>query len=621
MALTVPVVIENEALRVEIYPHDLATHVTVRTTGEMLRMAGAQPDDVLCGTGSTPQWKSFTDSPIALRQIDAQQVEAELPAAGLAVRIALEDADLLFEVAPLAGPDLPVAREVLYPRHFVLPRIAEAYATFPLGQGSIIPATETTTFHHREGYAEAHAAWLGGYTGRTGYCGIAETPDDLYQAVDNKPGEAASLFFHWIASLGQLRYARRARYRFAEGLTFVKQAKVFREHCQKAGLFRSLADKAEENPNVARLLGAPLVTALASIRREKTFKYEFNEFHELGRWVEEFRKQTHIDTALVHIDGWGYWGYDAMHPDTLPPNPDCGGIEGLADLSRRVKSLGYLFALHDQYIDMYAHAPSYDENLAIVTEDGRPVRVNRWAGGLCSHLCYTQIPALLRRNLFEGVRRVYPMYHNSPSTWQIAQPTAYYLDCLCRTVECWSDRHPMTRTQCRRLQCESLALARAGQAGQEIVLTVEHPRDFAIPYIDSAWGNGHFTADVQTTTGESLYRSVGIPVPLWHLVFHDALHLPAPGGDPAETILYGQVPHFRLTGQPVPLDDLRRKRTALLLHQDVGFLEMTDYEILSRNGDVARSVFGGGLEVAVIRSEANYSVSDGRARTRGMTRL
>ncbi len=621
MAQSLPLIIESTALRVEVDPKDLAAHVTVRSEGETLRMAGAQPDDVLVVRGDTQQWRSFADSPINMRKAGDRQIVAELPGAALAVRISVDESDVIFEVAPLPNREGMFACDVLYPRHFLLPQDQHAYATFPLGQGSIIPATETTTFHHREGYAEACVHWLGGYTGKVGYCGIAETPDDLYQAVDNPPGQPASIFFHWQGSHGQLRYARRARYHFAPGLTYVKQAKVYREHCKKIGIFRTLADKAEENPNVAKLVGAPLVTALASIRREKTFTYEVNDFSELARWVEDFHKQSRIETALVHIDGWGYWGYDSMHPDVLPPNPDCGGAEGLADLARRVKAQGYLFALHDQYVDMYAHAPSYDTDLAIVMQDGRPVRINRWAGGLCSHMCHTQIPRFIRRNLFEGIHQAYPAHHNSPSVWSIAAPTAYYLHGFCRTVECWSDKHPMSRSQSRQQQIECFQAARAGQAGQRSVLAVERPMDFAIPHIDSAWSNRHFTAGVQTASGEVNYRHVGIPVPLWHLVFHDAVHLPSPGGEQVEAILYAQAPHFRLSGQSIPLDELRHKKTVLAFHNDAAFLEMTDHQVLSADGNVQKCVYGGGLEISVIRSDGTYAINDGRAKTKGMTRM
>ena len=623
MAKAVPLVLENRALKVEIDRRDLAAHVTVKETGETLRMAGGQSDDVWMASGDQRVWKGFADGPITARKLAGKRpcVEARLPHVGLVVRIELDGADVVFRVAPAAARGKWSPRDVLYPRHFLLPRREGAYATFPLGQGSIIPATETALFHHREGYSEAVAHWLGGYTGATGYVGIAETRDDLYQAVDHRADQPASVFFHWTGQFGKLAYPRVARYRFAAGLGYVQQAKAYREYCRQAGLFRSLADKAKENPNVERLIGSPIICALASVRREKSFKYEFTKFTDLAQRVEDFRRVSGLARGLVHVDGWGVWGYDAMHPDTLPPNGDCGGVAGLTEMSKRVKALGYLFALHDQYIDFFFHAPSFDERLSTVTEDGRPVRVNQWAGGPCGHLCYTQVPRFLRRNLYEGVRRYYPMYHNSPPVWQICEPTAYYLDCFCRTVECWSKGHPVTRSESRRLQSEILRIAHDGAEGKKIVLSVEHPRDFAIPYLEFAWSLGHFSADVLTTAGSPEYRAVGIPVPLWHLVFHDALCLPSPGNDLLEMMLYAQAPYFFLRGAEIDPAELGRKKAVLELHKDAAFAEMTDHQLLSADGQAQKCVYDGGLEVEANKADGTYRVNTGRARTDGWQKL
>lgn len=613
--------LENRDLKVLIDPRSLATHVLVKATGETLRMAGAQPDDILMADGDARKWKSFADSPIHIHARGKLGVDADLPALNLKVRVALDGADVLYEIAP-TGKKGGVPREALYPRHFLLPRKSGAYATFPLAQGSIIPATDTSLFHHREGYSESTATWLGGFTGKTGYCGIPETPDDLYLAVDNRTDSPASVFIHWIGSLGELRYLRRIRYHFAADFGYVRQAKHYRAWCQKAGLFRSLVDKARENPNVARMIGAPILCIGAGARREKTMRYEFTKFSDLAKRVEDFRKSTGIKSGLVHTDGWGYWGYDSMHPDVIPPNSDCGGSAGLSELARRVKALGYLFALHDQYIDFYAHAPSFDEALSIRLENGRPVRVNMWCGGLCGHLCYTHIMPYLKRNLYEGVRNVYPIYHNSPSIWSMAKPTAYYLDCFCRTVECWSAEHPMTRTEARRLQNEFFKLTREGQDGEGIVLSVEHPCDFAVPYLDFGWSLGHFSADVILVGGDSEFRSIGIPVPLWHLAFHDALCQPSPDGDNLlEALLYAQAPYFWVRGQKIPAKEVAQKKVLLALHEDAAFAEMTDHEILTPDGAVQRCVYGGGLAVEVDKKKGTYSISAGKAKTKGTKRL
>jgi len=616
-----PLLLRSRELKVEVDPRDLAVAVTVAATGETLRMAGAQDDDVLMAGAGGAAWKSFAGTPVTCRKASARRIDARLPGLGLKVRIELDGPDVVFEVAPAGRKTRRRPCDVLYPRHFVLPRRRGAYATFPLGAGSIIPADWPGVFHHREGYSEPVASWLGGWTGRTGYCAVAETPDDLYQAVHHAGGEPASCFFHWLGSLGELRYARRARYTFAKDFGYVAQAKHFRAHCRRAGLFRSLAEKAEANPNVDMLRGGAIICTGSAFRRERNFEYGFTTFADQAAAIERFRRRTGVSKAIVHVDGWGYWGYDAMHPDVLPPNADCGGVAGLSDLARRVKKLGYLFGLHDQYIDYYAHAPSFDEGKSIVLPDGRPVRVNRWCGGLCGHLCYHFIPDFVRRNFHEGVRRVYPMYHNSPPIREICRPTAYYIDCFLRTVECRSEAHPMTRTEARERMGEACRIVRDGAEGEPVVMSVEHPRDFGVPYLDFGWSLGHLSADVPNTEGVYETRVVGLPVPLWHLAFHDAVAVPSPRGDLIEALLYAQAPYFWPGRKALPAGGLAARKVLLALHADAGFAEMTGFELLASDGSAARSTFDGGLTVEVERPARRYRISDGGAKTRGWRKL
>lgn len=622
---TKTIVLENPSLKVEIDPHDLAAHVTTKSTGETLRMAAAQPDDVLINTGNgTGQWKSFAGAVGSIRHPSSQSMQAILPSLGLAVTIRLEDEDVVFEVAPFGIDSRIKPRDVLYPRHFVLPKKKGAYATFPFGQGSIIPADWDGRFHHREGYAEAVAEWLGGYTGQTGYCGIAETPHDLYQAVDHGGDAPASVFFHWLGTLGELRYARIARFRFAKGFDYVKQARHYREYVKQIGWWRSMQDKAAENPNVRKLIGAPIVCVAINHRRERTMAYTLTKFADAAGLAEQFRQTTGIENAVVHVDGWGFWGYDAMHPDVLPPNREAGGVKGLSEMAKRVKDLGYLFGLHDQYIDYYFHAPSYNEANSIVLENGQPVRINNWCGGPCGHLCYTQILPFARRNYYEGIRRSYPINHNSPAIWDICKPTASYIDCFCRGgVECFSKDHPMTRTENRQITNELFQLVRNGKDGQMVVLSCEHPRGYSVPFLDFGWNIGHFATDVPNLQGTMETRSVGIPVPLWHLVFHDALCLPSTG-NLLEALLYAQAPYFWLTGERMDWQDpatLARKKVLLTLHQDAAFADLCDHTILDDAGMVQKCVYDSGLEVEVNKCDNTYRISSGRAATKGWLKL
>ena len=79
------------------------------------------------------------------------------------------------------------------------------------------------------------------------------------------------------------------------------------------------------------------------------------------------------------MGGWIRRGYDNQHPDILPAAPECGGNEAFADCARRVRRLGYLFCLHDNYQDMYRDAPSWDENFLMKNPDGSLTRGGHWA--------------------------------------------------------------------------------------------------------------------------------------------------------------------------------------------------------------------------------------------------
>jgi hypothetical protein len=419
-----------------------------------------------------------------------------------------------------------------------------------------------------------------------------------------------------MGSLGKLAYPRRVRYRFGKGLGYVAQAKAYRAHCQRVGLFRSLREKIAENPNVARLIGGPVVSVSCCRRIMRTLEYWHMPFTEVAGCVEAYRRQSGFSDGMVHVDGWGWWGYDAMHPDPLPPNMDCGGAAGLSELARRCKAAGYLFGLHDQYIDFYYHAPSFKEALSIVTEDGEPVRINRWNGGPCGHLCYNHISRFLRRNLYEGIRKTYPHNNNSPSIWAICRPTAYYVDCMCRTVECWSPDHPMTRSQARHLQQQVFRTVSGGAEGEGIVLSVEHIRDYGVPSVAFSYAMTTMATDVVTTTGEHDTRPIGVQAPLWELVFHDAVSLFCwrPG---VEGLLYGQSPSIHLEGGPIPKAVLAGQKTLAAFHKDVALAEMTDHRLLKADGSVQSCTYDGGLTVEADMTKGVYSVSDGRARTRG----
>jgi len=137
----------------------------------------------------------------------------------------------------------------------------------------------------------------------------------------------------------------------------------------ETGLSVSLKEKISRNPLVAKLIGAPVVhtSILYHIQPGSSYYDKENpaknhQLVTLDKRAAELRElaKTGIQRACVHLDGWGFRGYDNLHPDILPPCPEAGGWEGMRRFAQACDELGYVFAIHDRYRDYYLDAKSYN---------------------------------------------------------------------------------------------------------------------------------------------------------------------------------------------------------------------------------------------------------------------
>ncbi len=103
---------------------------------------------------------------------------------------------------------------------------------------------------------------------------------------------------------------------------------------------------------------APNTRFNSSSERRKSVGFTFSE---IASTADHLKNDLGIERGMYVVSGWMKNGYDNQHPDILPASPECGGDEGLAECSRRIRDLGYLFGLHDCYQDIYRDAPSWDE--------------------------------------------------------------------------------------------------------------------------------------------------------------------------------------------------------------------------------------------------------------------
>lgn len=72
-----------------------------------------------------------------------------------------------------------------------------------------------------------------------------------------------------------------------------------------------------------------------------------------------------VTNLWLILHDWQNEGYDNGYPDVLPANSALGGDSGLQQVSQTANASGYLFAVHENYVDFYPDAtnsPSYQWN-------------------------------------------------------------------------------------------------------------------------------------------------------------------------------------------------------------------------------------------------------------------
>jgi hypothetical protein len=82
-------------------------------------------------------------------------------------------------------------------------------------------------------------------------------------------------------------------------------------------------------------------------------------------------KEAGIDHCIALIHVWQRSGYDNALPMHLPANADLGGDEGMKGLVETARRLGYLIALHENYVDYYPNYDHFDESHIALDSEGR----------------------------------------------------------------------------------------------------------------------------------------------------------------------------------------------------------------------------------------------------------
>lgn len=437
--------------------------------------------------------------------------------------------------AEITGPDTVVfslnaenetgcdIRAVCFPAPFNSKKSGSvSYHIDPMRQGFIMPDGYKKNFISTFAYAnylrkintgDAYMPIWGRVCDGRGFTAIAETPYDACMFSSFGRHGAFVNTVHWSSSLGALGYERRLRFIFHEQMDYNTAAQDYRAYLDSRGELVTLKEKITKNKNIAGLIGCPVLhhKILAQIRPESKFydrrgtnRILYSTFENRARQLEKL-KSLGLEKLYIHTDGWGKNGYDNDHPYILPPCEEAGGWQGLKKLAATARSLGYIFALHDQYRDFYYSSPVFDMGRAVAGIDGSHPFCSIWDGGRHTFLCSSQAP--------EFVQKTYSALASHGVDVQGA-----YLDVFSVMPgdECFAPRHRITRKQSieYRAQCFDIL------NGKGLIMSSEEPAMQLLNHI-ALVHHGPFT-----TRPLENGAAVGIPVPLANLVFHDCIMIP-----------------------------------------------------------------------------------------------
>jgi hypothetical protein len=471
---------------------------------------------------------------------------------------------------------------------------------------------------------------------------ILDTPFDAFievmgnynlggRQLETTRARLSSCYPGWRPSKGSLRRPRTVRYQFFPDGDYVDLAKAYRADAISKGKFRSLTDKARQTPAVERLYGAPCLVFynvwnfdLAPDRPPVHSGELYDGYHEALddfegtlRCLRICHDELGMDRAQVYAYGINEGGPDVRYPDIFPINQKAGGEQKFRELCEYMADVGYVGPMADTYIHTYVDSPSFDPK-NLVLQDGRlrrymrrpleggsPVRgegrpLKQWAGGTEHTHCGPVMSQFARRNY--------------PQLLEIAPISGTYLDVITALSlnECYDPNHPMTRSDDAFWRHKLLDYMRS----LGIVVDSEMPQEFALLSLDAS----HFW-DVPP---------VGVPVPLWQLVYHDALvckHFVGPivGWGPVSAGYSAGFLRALVCGDSIQVLILEEflhdpgyrkwlaKQASVVrqLHGEVASGEMLAHEFLTDDYGVQRARFESGAVVTVNFRVIGFEMADG----------
>lgn len=506
------------------------------------------------------------------------------------------------EIEVVLKADGDVRQTVAFPPPFVTE--ASAWLIVPMNEGIMYPAGDQTIKPFQLVTYSGHGIcmpWYGAIdpASGAGVMTILRTPDDARIDINRQQGSSLFIRPLWEASRGKFGYERKLVYVFFDKGGYVAEAKRYRQYAHEAGLFKSLADKRRENPNVDLLVGAANVwnwdmnkMALAKEMKSLGMERVLWSNSGSGREIEQLNEIGYLTSRYdIFQDVW---------PPDAPPN-----------------------ARHDGWPEDIVLLPNGD-----------------WMKGWAMH-----------RHNPDGTQTIYPGgVISSPAQLKRAQKTvpedlkahAYRCRFIDTTTaspwrEDYSPAHPLTRSQDRYYKMKLLEFC---SKDMKLVVGTETGIDPSVPYVHYYEGMlslaryrlpdaGRDMIKYKEPTPDFLKFQVGhfYRIPLWELVYHDCVVAQWYWGDYNNkapevwnrrdlfNALYGTPPMYmfdKATWEKEKQRFASSYQAICPLVRKLGYDEMLSHEFVTPDHAVQRTRWKSGAEVVVNFGDSAYNLPDGR---------
>ena len=468
---------------------------------------------------------------------------------------------------------------------------------YPVDDASIPPVSLVTYSGHG-----LCMPWVGVTDTKTGagVMAILRTPDDAYVEITRRLGGNLFVFPAWEATRGRFGYARSLTYVFLPSGGYVAQAKRYRAYAKAKGLFKTLAQKRRENPNVDKLVGAVNVwnwdeDKVALCREMKALGMD------RVLWSNGGSSQ---EVAAINALGYLTSRYDIFQ-DVYPPD---GPTSPWLNKAGWPQDLVWL--PNGDWMKGWADIQKKPDGTQVVYQGG----VINSERGL--ERARQTVPADLKTTPY-GCRFIDT---TTASPWR----------------EDYNPAHPLTRSQDRHYK---MALLDFCSNQEKLVVGTETGIDPSVPFVDYYEGmmslapyrlpdSGRDLMEYKTPTPDFLKFQVGpfYRIPLWELVYHDCVVAGWYWGDSTNkepeawekrdlfNSLYGTPPLFlfdKAVWEKNKAHFARTYRTVAPLVRRLGYDEMLAHKFLTLDHTVQQTRWASGVIVTVNFGDAPYTLRPG----------